>query len=147
MMKWMIHFLLVCLLIGSASCAKPKPKPLVPLVLGAGANSQAQTLTQRGTEAFHAKQFMDAKTFFDQAVKAAPDSGPAHYNLALALNAVGETEQAHQHFIEAANLSPGDKVIWDSPALRPFGNPDAPKAPPKEHPYRTTRPTFGGGPR
>ncbi len=108
---------------------------------------QAMTLTQQGAEAFSAKQFVDAKTFFNQAVKAAPDSGQAHYNYALALNAVGETEEARQHFIDAANLAPGDKVIWDSPALRPFGNPDVPKGPPKEHPYGTQRPTFGGGPR
>jgi Flp pilus assembly protein TadD len=120
---------------------------LVPLALGTGATAQAQTLTQRGTEAYQAQQFMEAKALFEQAIKEAPDSGPAHYNLALALNAVGETEQAHQQFIEAANLSPGDKVIWDSPALRPFGSPSAPKGPPKEHPYGTQRPTFGGGPR
>ena len=113
----------------------------------AGATSQAQEFNQRGTEAYQAKQFAEAKSFFDKTVKAAPDSGPAHYNFALALNAVGETEQAHQHFIEAANLSPGDKVIWDSPALRPFGSPAVPKGPTKEHPYGTSRPVFGGGPR
>jgi len=115
--------------------------------LASGSSPQAVTLTQRGTEAFSAKQFVDAKTLFDQAVKAAPNSGEAHYNYALALNAVGETEEARQHFIDAANLAPGDKVIWDSPALRPFGNPDAPKSSMKEHPYGTQRPTFGGGPR
>ena len=146
-MKWMRLSVSMLIMLTMVSCAKPKAKPLVPLSLGAGAAPQATTLTQRGTEAFLSKQFADAKTFFDQAMKAAPDSGAAHYNFALALNAVGETERAHQHFIEAANLAPGDKVIWDSPALRPFGNPDAPKAPAKEHPYGTQRPTFGGGPR
>lgn len=145
-MKWTTITLSLCLLAATVSCAS-KPKPLVPLGLGPTANSQAQSLTQRGTEAYQAKQFLDAKSFFDQAVKAAPDSGPAHYNLALALNALGETDQAHQQFIEAANLSPGDKTIWDSPALRPFGSPTAPKAASREHPYGTTRPVFGGGPR
>ena len=146
-MKWIGLSLAVCLVLMTFSCTKSKPKPLVPLALGTGATSQAQALTQRGTEAYQTQQFMEAKALFEQAVKEAPDSGPAHYNLALALNAVGETEQAHQQFIEAANLSPGDKVIWDSPALRPFGSPSAPKGPPKEHPYGTQRPTFGGGPR
>jgi Tfp pilus assembly protein PilF len=139
--------ILVCLLMMAVSCTKSQPKALMPLALGTGATSQALELNKRGTEAYQAKEFADAKSFFDQTIRAAPDSGPAHYNLALALNAVGETEQAHQHFIEAANLSPGDKVIWDSPALRPFGSPAVPKGPPKEHPYGTRRPVFGGGPR
>jgi Tfp pilus assembly protein PilF len=146
-MKWIVLIVSMLVVLSAVSCDKPKPKPLFPLTLAPGAAPQAVTLTQRGTEAFSAKQFVDAKTFFDQAVKAAPDSGQAHYNYALALNAVGETEQARQHFIDAANLAPGDKVIWDSPALRPFGNPDVPKGTPKEHPYGTQRPTFGGGPR
>ena len=147
-MKWIMVSLSVCLLIATISCTKSKPKPLVPLMLETGATPDAKSLTQRGAEAYQAKHFAEAKSYFGQAVKAAPDSGPAHYNLALALNAVGETEQAHQQFIEAANLAPGDKVIWDSPALRPFGSPAAaPKGPPKEHPYGTQRPVFGGGPR
>ena len=34
---------------------------------------------------------------------------------------------AKPHFIEAANLAPGHKVIWNSPPLRRYGNvPDAP---------------------
>jgi Tfp pilus assembly protein PilF len=146
-MKWNRLTLSVCLLIATVSCTKSKPAPLVPLPLGTGVSSQAQQLNQRGTEAYQAREFIEAKSLFAQTMKAAPDSGPAHYNFALSLNAVGETEEAHQHFIEAANLSPGDKVIWDSPALRPFGSPAAPKGPPKEHPYGTRRPTFGGGPR
>ncbi len=88
---------------------------------------QAVTLTEQGTQAYQAKQFDDAKNYFSQAVAEAPQSGPAHYNYALALNALGDTEQARQQFMEAANLAPGDKVIWDSPALRPYGNPEAPK--------------------
>jgi hypothetical protein len=30
-------------------------------------------------------------------------------------------------FAALANLAPGDKVIWDSPALSPYGNPQVPK--------------------
>ena len=88
---------------------------------------QVVTLTEQGTQAYQAKQFDDAKNYFSQAVAAAPQSGPAHYNYALALNALGDSEQARQQFMEAANLAPGDKVIWDSPALRPYGNPESPK--------------------
>ncbi len=146
-MRFTVLATLCLLLVSFPACTKSKPKPLVPLQLGLGATAQAIALTAQGTEAYQSGQFAEAKNYFGQAVKAAPDSGQAHYNYALALNALGETEVAHQQFIEAANLAPGDKVIWDSPALRPFGNPEAPKGPPKEHPYGTTRPTIGSGPR
>ncbi len=29
---------------------------------------------------------------------------------------------ASQHYLEAANLAPGHKVIWNSPPLRRYGN-------------------------
>lgn len=134
-------------LLTCSACTHEKPKPLVPLELTYGAKAEASTLNNQGMQAFRTGQMAEAKNLFGQAIKAAPDSGQAHYNYALALNALGETDQARQEFIEAANLAPGDKVIWDSPALRPFGNPQAPKGPAREHPYGTSRPTIGSGPR
>jgi Flp pilus assembly protein TadD len=139
---------LILMMGGMAACAsKPKPKPLVPLALtDGGVKPQAITLTEQGTQAYQAKQFEAAKGYFSQAVAIAPQSGQAHYNYGLALNALGDTEAARQHFIEAANLAPGDKTIWDSPALSPFGNPETEKAK-KEHPMATSRPMIGSGPR
>jgi Tfp pilus assembly protein PilF len=138
----------ILVLMGMAACSsKPKPKPLVPLALVDGVEKpQAIALTEQGTQAYQSKQFEDAKKYFEQAVASAPKSGQAHYNYALALNALGDSETARQHFLEAANLAPGDKTIWDSPALAPFGNPAAAKAA-KEHDYGTRRPVLGGGPR
>lgn len=145
-MKYMPLLLVLCLIAIGAACAK-KPAPLVPLTLtDGGVKPQAITLTEQGTQAYRAKQFDEAKSYFGQALAAAPESGQAHYNYALALNALGDAEGARQHFVEAANLAPGDKVIWDSPALAPFGNPQGQKVY-KEHPYATGRPTIGGGPR
>ena len=103
---------------------------------------QAEVLTEQGTQAYQARQFDDAKNYFSQAVATAPQSGPAHYNYALALNALGDTEQARQQFMEAANLAPGDKVIWDSPALSPFGNVESPKK--KFNQMPSTRQGLGG---
>jgi len=138
----------ILVLMGMAACSsKPKVKPLVPLALiDGGVKPQAITWTEQGTQAYQAKQFEDSKKYFEQAMTAAPQSGQAHYNYALALNALGDTETARQHFLEAANLAPGDKTIWDSPALSPFGNPAATKSY-KEHDYGTRRPTIGSGPR
>jgi Flp pilus assembly protein TadD len=133
------------MVVGFMSCAS-KGRPLAPLALDRGAAPQAVTLTEQGTQAYQAHQFQEARQYFSQAVTAAPQSGQAHYNYALALNALGDVDEARQHFIEAANLSPGDKTIWDSPALHQYGNPQTEKAT-KEHGTATTRPTFGGGPR
>ena len=126
-MKYLSLLGVAFLLVGAVACSWSKAKPLVPLALEPGVKAQAVTLTEQGTQAYQARQFDDAKNYFSQAVAAAPQSGPAHYNYALALNALGDTEHARPEFMEAANLAPGDQVIWDSPALRPFGDPKSPK--------------------
>ena len=60
--------------------------------------------------------------------KQLPDSGQRTITIrACSLNALGQTDQARQGIYHRGESCPGDKVIWDSPALRPFGNPEAPK--------------------
>jgi Tfp pilus assembly protein PilF len=147
-MKFLSILGAVFILVGVVACFKTKEKPLVPLALESGVKTQVVTLTEQGTQAYQSNQFDEAKNYFSQAVAAAPQSGPAHYNYALALNALGDSEQARQQFMEAANLAPGDKVIWDSPALRPYGNVEAPKktSPPGMPSTRPTT-TMGGAPR
>ena len=146
-MKYLSMLAVILLLVGAVACFKSRAKPLVPLALESGVTPQAVTLTEQGTQAYQAKQFDDAKNYFSQAVAAAPQSGPAHYNYALALHALGDTEQARPQFMEAANLAPGDKVIWDSPALSPYGDPESPK----KHKLLPTgvgeRPGIGSGPK
>ncbi len=136
---------IVLVLVGMTACSQ-KRKPLVPLLLDSEVKAQAAALTEQGTQAYQARQYEEAKRYFEQAVTAAPQSGPAHYNYALALNALGDSEVARQHFLAAADLSPGDKTIWDSPALSPYGNPEN-KNRTKDRPYGTHRPNFGGMPR
>ena len=143
-MKYLAMLGAILVLLGMTACSS-KRKPLVPLALAdGGAKPQAIMLTEQGTQAYQAKQFEDAKKYFEQAVILAPESGQAHYNYGLALNALGNAEVARQHFLEAANLAPGDKTIWDSPALAPYGDPDS-KNRSKDRPYGTKRPTFGPG--
>jgi tetratricopeptide (TPR) repeat protein len=146
-MKYLSMLGVILLFLGAASCSSTsKAKPLVPLALEPDVKPQAVAQTEQGTQAYQAKQFDEAKSYFFQAVATAPQSGQAHYNYALALYALGDTEQARQQFMEAANLAPGDKVIWDSPALRPYGNPESQKKS-KQPTMPSTRPTMGGGPR
>lgn len=137
---------LLLLLFGAGACSMSKPKPLVPLALEPEVTPHVVALTEQGTQAYHAKRFDEAKTFFSQALAAVPQSGHAHYNYALALYALGDTEQARQQFMEAANLAPGDKVVWDSPALSPYGNPESPKKN-QPRPPGAGRPGMGSGPR
>jgi tetratricopeptide (TPR) repeat protein len=145
-MKQLAILGVILVFVGMAACSS-KRKPLVPLVLvEADARPMAVTLTEQGTLAYQAKQFDEAKKYFEQAVIAVPQSGQAHYNYALALNALGDLEVARQHFLDAANLAPGDQIIWDSPALAPYGDPETRKRT-KDRPYGTERPTFGNMPR
>ena len=146
-MKFLSILGAVFVLVGAVACFKSKEKPLVPLALESGVKSHVVTLTEQGTQAYQAKQFDEAKNYFSQAVEAAPQSGPAHYNYALALNALGDSEQARQQFMEAANYAPGDKVIWDSPALRPYGNVEPVKKKSLLPPGPGSRPGVGGAPR
>ncbi|HKW86751.1 MAG TPA: tetratricopeptide repeat protein [Nitrospiraceae bacterium] len=128
-----------------ACTSTQKPKPRAPLPVSSGLPQAVVTSTQLGTLAYQSGQYLEAKTQFEQAVAGAADSAEAHYNLGLALFALGETDQAREHFIEAANLAPGNKVIWDSPALRPFGSPDptiTKKTSDDKYPARQGR--FGG---
>lgn len=141
-MKQVVILGMIIALMGTTGCFS-KRKPLVPLALAdADAKSQAVLLTEQGTQAYHAKQFEEAKKLFEQAVSVAPQSGQAHYNYGLALNALGKQDVARQHFLEAANLAPGDQVIWDSPALAPYGDPET-RTRTKDRPYGTNRPNFG----
>jgi Tfp pilus assembly protein PilF len=146
MEKTMQRLVILCvvLVLVSVTACSQKRKPLVPLTLDGEVKSQATALTEQGTQAYQVRQYEDAKRYFEQAVAAAPQSGPAHYNYALALNALGDAEVARQHFLEAADLSPGDKIIWDSPALSPYGNPET-KNSRKPGPYTPRRSAFGSG--
>lgn len=125
-MRFLTTVCVVFALVGMGACSsKPKQKVLVPLaLLDGGVKPQAISATEQGMQAYQTKQFEEAKKYFEQAVIAAPQSGEAHYNYALALNKLGDSEAARKQFIEAANLAPGNKIIWDSPPLSPFGNPE-----------------------
>jgi Tfp pilus assembly protein PilF len=120
----LLWVLILFMMLANQACSRSKPQALAPLPLDPRASEEAIALTERGSGAYQTQQFDDAKAYFEQAVKMAPRLGAAHYNLALALNALGDAQAAHDEFIEAATLEPGHKVIWDSPALRPYGNPE-----------------------
>ncbi len=83
-----------------------------------GAKPAAAAQLQKGNALFAARDFAGAEQAFREAIGADPAFAEAHYNLALTLDRTGHQGEAKKHYIEAANLAPGHKVIWDSPPLR-----------------------------
>ena len=84
----------------------------------ADAKPAAATQIEKGNALFTSRDFAGAEQAFRQALTADSTSAEAHYNLALTLDRAGQQAEARKHYIEAANLAPGNKVSWDSPPLR-----------------------------
>jgi len=78
----------------------------------------AAAANEEGIKLFYARQWDAARVKFEAAIQAQPTLAEAHYNLGLVYDALRNDKEARKHFIEAANLAPGNKVIWSSPALR-----------------------------
>lgn len=79
---------------------------------------EAAAQVAKGNTLFASRDFTGAEEAFRQAIVVDSGLAEAHYNLALTLDRTGKKEEARKHYIEAANLAPGNKVIWDSPPLR-----------------------------
>jgi Tfp pilus assembly protein PilF len=118
---WMI--VLVILLAG---CASSRPMA-AERTLKAPANSvpAAAAAVEDGNRLVSSRQWDAAKSKYQEAIKAQPTLAEAHYNLALVYDYLREDATARHHYIEAANLAPGNKVIWDAPPLRKHGDVDA----------------------
>ena len=83
-----------------------------------GTKPEAAAQVEKGNALFASRDFAGAEQAFRQAIAADAALAEAHYNLALTLDRTGQNNDARKHYIEAANLAPGNKVIWDSPPLR-----------------------------
>jgi len=129
-MRRVVHAVLVGLILsgcagtsGHGPQEKVLPAPFRTLPAAAAANEE-------GNRLFQARQWEAAKTQYETAIKAQSTLAEAHYNLGLVYQELGDGRAARKHFIEAANLAPGNKAIWDSPALREYGDTEtAPKTP------------------
>ena len=88
----------------------------------ASAESAVVGAMEQGNRLFAAHQWEAAKKEYEAAIKIQPSLAEAHYNLALTLEQLGNPKEARHHYLEAANLAPGHKVIWNSPPLRRYGN-------------------------
>jgi len=122
-----LRCLLAILAVSGCAMLNP-PSPLRPTL--AANNCQPLSVTRHnlaGIAHYKERRIEPARNEFLIAVEEGPTCAEAHYNLGLTLTYLGEKDEARKHFIEAADLAPGNQVIWDSPALRPYGEPQKEK--------------------
>jgi Tfp pilus assembly protein PilF len=123
----MIHRSMLMVAIGAmglllGGCAGGRGTVETALAAPAKAAPAAAAANEEGIKLFYARQWEAAKSKFEEAIKAQPTLAEAHYNLGLVYDAVRDDRAARKHFIEAANLAPGNKAIWNSPMLRQHGD-------------------------
>ena len=86
-----------------------------------GTAPAAVAAMKEGNRLFEARQWEPAKAQYEAAIKAQPSLAEAHYNLAMVIESLGDEATARKHYVDAANLAPGHKIIWDSPPFRVHG--------------------------
>lgn len=123
MMKNVLMMLGLALVV--AGCAGPEkkdPKAVLTLQAPSGAPAAAVTAVEEGNKLFAQGQWEPAKAQYEAAIKVQPELAEAHYDLALTLDRLGNKKEATAHYKEAANLAPGNQVIWNAPPFRKYGN-------------------------
>jgi tetratricopeptide (TPR) repeat protein len=89
----------------------PPPENALPLVA---------PLIIEGNRLFAKRDFREAATKYEAAIKAQSSSGEAHYNLGLALSKRSLYSEARPHFEKAAELEPFNTVIRNAPPFRKY---------------------------
>ena len=100
------------------ACTSPMSKPLTVLQAPAEVSPAVAAQLERGNGLFAAQKWVEAEQVYRQTIVAEPTLAEAHYNLATTLYRVDNKVEAKKHYMEAANLAPGNKVIWDAPPFR-----------------------------
>ena len=117
-MRWTLLVMLSGLLVSGCAMTAHEERTLrAP----AGALPVAVTAMEEGNKLFAARKWDAAKAQYEAAIKAQPSLAEAHYNLAMVFETLGDEATARRHYVEAANLAPGHKIIWDAPPFRVHG--------------------------
>ena len=86
--------------------------------LKTAADSPAAAHNDAGISEYGQGYWEDAAAHFQEAVTADPKSAEAHYNLALALDKLGQHMEAAKHFKQAADLGKENPDIQNSKILK-----------------------------
>ena len=86
----------------------------------AGTSAVVSQRLEEGNQLFAKRDWAGAKQVYLATIQTDPTVAETHYNLALTLDRLGEKVEARKHYVAAANLAPGNKVIWDAPPLRKY---------------------------
>lgn len=113
-MKGWVRLLMIAGIL--SGCASPKAPPTTILAAPSGTSAKAAPFMAEGDRLFQAKDWTSQA--YQSAVGVQPDLAEAHYNLAVILDRMSNKDEAKKHYVAAANLAPGHKIIWDSPPFR-----------------------------
>ena len=103
-----------------AGCAERPNAEVRALRAPDGTSTAVSQRLEEGNQLLAQRNWVEAKQAYLAAIQADPGVAEAHYNLALALERLGEKAEARKHYVAAANLAPGNRVIWNAPPLRKF---------------------------
>ena len=136
-MRYVMVLTMLCwVLVG---CTSPMRAQTSVLQAPAGTAPAVTAQLDRGNNLFGKGDWAGAEKAFRETIAAQPTLAEAHYNLAVALERGGKKADAKKHYLEAATLAPGHKIIWDSPVFRETGLTHDIS---KKHPYMDADPKF-----
>lgn len=111
---------LVMAVVTIVGCAGPRKAEIRPLHAPTGTSAAVSQQLEQGNQLLVKGDWIGAREIYVATIRADQQLAEAHYNLALALEKLGEKAEARKHYVAAANLAPGNKVIWDAPPLRKY---------------------------
>lgn len=124
MNRGMQTIMLLTGVVSIAGCAATSKPASAVLPAPSGTDQAAARHNEEGIQTYGERQWDKAKRQFDAAIEVAPTFAEAHYNLGMVLYRMGALREGDAHFMTAADLAPGNTVIWDSPPLRNVTVPD-----------------------
>ncbi|MCC6966136.1 MAG: tetratricopeptide repeat protein [Nitrospira sp.] len=111
---------MVMVIVTMVGCAGPRKVEMRPLHAPTGTAEAVSRQLEQGNQLLLKQDWAGARDAYLATIQTEQSLAEAHYNLALALEKLGEKAEARKHYVAAANLAPGNKVIWDAPPLRKY---------------------------
>ncbi len=118
---WRMGLIITCLS-GIGACGGLGNTQDAALHPPGGTTPKAVSSMKQGNQAYAAGRWAEAREHYEHAIQVQPKLAEAHYNLALTLDQLGDQSEADDHYTQAANLAPGNRVIWNSRKFRRYGD-------------------------